>query len=75
MTYIGGQQYLLSYKVVQCTFAFCSGIGMEGPIGYYSISKCSVKGRLMELNCMEHFPIFAIVAHGCVWKHDMEMFF
>ena len=66
---------LLSYKVVQCTFAFCSGIGMEGPTGYYSISKCSVKGRLMELNCMEHFPFLAIVAHGCVWKHDMEMFF
>ena len=29
----------------------------------------------MELNYMEHFPFLAIVAHGCVWKHDMEMFF
>ena len=54
---------------------FAQALAWKAPTGYYSISKCSVKGRLVELNCMEHFPFFAIVAHGCVWKHDMEMFF
>lgn len=54
---------------------FAQALAWKAPTGYYSISKCSVKGRLMELNCMEHFPFLAIVAHGCVWKHDVEMFF
>ena len=50
---------------------------MEGPTGYYSISKCSVKGRLMELNCMEHFPLLAlllmVVLRNMTWKCSSEL--
>lgn len=50
---------------------------MEGPTGYYSISKCLVKGRLMELNCMEHFPLLAlllmVVFRNMTWKCSSEL--
>lgn len=73
MTYIGGQQYLLSYKVVHLHFAQ-HWHGRPHRLLFYKQVFSERKTYGIELY-MEHFPFFAIVAHGCVWKHDMEMFF
>ena len=64
MTYIGGQQYLLSYEVVQCTFAFCSGIGMEGPhrLLFYKQVFSERKTYGIEL-----YGTFSIFCNCCSW--------